>query len=167
MKKIFTLGISLLFAATMANAQTISHSVVASAGANHTDEASGISISWTLGEPVIGTLESGDGTIILTQGFQQGSLAGDVIVIPIDFSAEITVYPNPATNYVNIKVDGLTSGSLKLEILDVHGRMRAKHENITNEHIVTINADHLNSGVYMLRFMSGEKTVKTVRLMKQ
>ncbi len=167
MKKIILLGFSFLFAVAMVSAQTISHSVVASAGANHTDETSGISISWTLGEPVIGTLESGDGTIILTQGFQQGSLAGDVIVVPIDFSAEITVYPNPVTNYVNIKVDGLTSGTLKLEILDVHGRLRAQHDNITNEHIVTINADNLNSGVYMLRFLSGEKTVKTVRLMKQ
>lgn len=167
MKRIYTLGISLLMMATFANAQSISHSVVASAGANHTDETTGISISWTLGEPVIGTITSDDESIILTQGFQQGALGGDVIVVPLDFSAEITVYPNPTTNFVNIRVDGLLNGTLKLEILDIHGRLRAQHENITNEDIVTIKADHLNSGVYMLRFLSGEKTVKTVRLMKQ
>lgn len=167
MKKILTFGISFLFAGMMLHAQTISHSVVASAGANHTDEATGISISWTLGEPVIGTLVSNDETIILTQGFQQGTLAGDVIVVPIDFSAEITVYPNPTSNFVNIRIDGLMKSSLKMEILDIHGRVRAQHENITNEDIVTIRTEHLNSGVYMLRFLSGDKTVKTVRLMKQ
>ncbi|MDD2564208.1 MAG: T9SS type A sorting domain-containing protein [Salinivirgaceae bacterium] len=167
MKRIYTLGVSLLMVATFANAQTISHSVVASAGENYTNSETGISISWTLGEPVIGTLTSDDESIILTQGFQQGMLGGDVYIVTLDFSAEITVYPNPATNFVNIKVDGLINGALKLEVLDIHGRIRAEHNNITNDDLVTIKADHLNSGVYMLRFISGDQTVKTVRLIKE
>lgn len=166
MKRLYTLLVSMLFVVGFLNAQTITHSVVASAGANHTNAETGYSMSWTLGEPVIGTLVSGDNTITLHQGFQQGSL-GIVSIHSIEFTSEILVYPNPATSFVNIKVDGLSSGSLNLEIVDIHGRLRAMHQGIMSEDIVTINTDNLNPGVYMLRFFSEGRTVKTIRLVKQ
>jgi len=156
----------MLFAVSFLNAQTITHSVVASAGANHTNAETGYSVSWTLGEPVIGTLVSNDNTITLHQGFQQGSLL-IVSINSVEFTSEIMVYPNPATSYVNIKVDGSSSGSLNLEIIDIHGRLRATRQGITNEDVVTINTDNLNPGVYMLRFFSEDRTVKTISLVKQ
>ena len=165
MKRLYTL-LSMLFVVGFLNAQTITHSVVAAAGASHTNTETGYSMSWTLGEPVIGTLVSSDNTIIITQGFQQGPL-GIVSINAIEFTSEIMVYPNPATSLVNIKVDGLSSGSLNLEIIDIHGRIRATRQGIMNDDIVTINTDNLNPGFYMLTFFSEGRTVKTVRLVKQ
>jgi hypothetical protein len=156
----------MLFVIGFSNAQTITHSVVASAGANHTNTEAGYSISWTLGEPVIGSLTSSDNTITLHQGFQQGSLV-IVSINDIEFTSDILVYPNPATSFVNIKVDGLSSGSLNLEIIDIHGRLRASYQGFTSEDIVTINTNNLNSGIYMLRFYTEGRTVKTVRLIKE
>ena len=56
--------------AFLAPGQSISSYVVATAG--ESAEAGGISISWTLGEIAIETLEDNAGTLTLTQGFQQG-----------------------------------------------------------------------------------------------
>ncbi len=169
MKKLYNLIVVLLFVIGFANAQTISNSVIASAGTSNTNAETGISMSWTLGEPVIGTLISDDETIILTQGFQQGSLAGDFVSIPIDFSGDVTVYPNPVSNIINIKVDGLSSGSLNLEVFDAQGRLHSFYRGIVSKHKqnVSVNATLLNPGVYMLRFLSEERVVKTVRLIKQ
>lgn len=166
MRKPLLLLVALL-SGVFVNAQTISHSVVSTSGANHTNSETGISISWTIGEPVIGTLSPSGHPITITQGFQQGALDASVFIMPVNFNADISVYPNPTTSYVNIQINGLKDNLLNLEIFDVNGRMMANQNNITGEQIVTINTEEFNPGVYLLRFMSGRNTVKTVRLVKQ
>ncbi|MBP7497474.1 MAG: T9SS type A sorting domain-containing protein [Bacteroidales bacterium] len=68
MKKLFFIFLSILFS-NLGFSQSLSPEVISSAG----DFFSGanITLSWTLGEPVIETFSSQDGQIVLTQGFQQ------------------------------------------------------------------------------------------------
>ncbi|HON17537.1 MAG TPA: T9SS type A sorting domain-containing protein [Salinivirgaceae bacterium] len=147
--------------------QSISHSVIAAGGQNYTHSGSGISISWTIGEPVIGTLISENQTIILTQGFQQGSLAGDVIVVPVDFSASITVYPNPTKDYVIIKLENAESGVYSLKILDLNGKLKDQNDEIMPDRLILINTEKLASGVYLLQFFKKQELLRTVQLVKQ
>jgi len=68
MKKIFTLILSLALVQTFGQTPAIVMQVVSSAGGSYS--TTGLSVDWTLGEPVIGTV-TGTG-LMLTQGFQQG-----------------------------------------------------------------------------------------------
>ncbi|NOQ26294.1 MAG: T9SS type A sorting domain-containing protein [Bacteroidales bacterium] len=71
MKKYYIL-LLVSFLGLYVSGQSISSYVIGSAG--ESVEAGGISVSWTLGELAIETLEDNGNTLILTQGFQQGYL---------------------------------------------------------------------------------------------
>ena len=96
MKKIlcFLFAASILIFSSNSNAQQ----VIASAGGYY--EGNGISLSWTLGEPVIETFE-GNG-IILTQGFQQpySFYLSQILNIPAGWSG-ISGYIDPMNKGVD------------------------------------------------------------------
>lgn len=100
MKKIIPLLISAAFLAIAINSNA--QQVIASAGGYY--EGDNISISWTLGEPVIETFVGAD--IILTQGFQQpySFYLSQVLNIPAGWSG-ISGYIDP----LNKGVEGLFS----------------------------------------------------------
>lgn len=158
-----------LFAGAVASvsAQEISRSVVSAAGGQITDEASGVSASWTVGEAIVGDLSSSDGSIVISQGFQQGASAGTVYVIPIAATPQITVFPNPTTSVFNVRVENPGSEPLTLEIYDMQGRVCGSHSDIANQDLLTISADNLASGAYNLCFKAGERLLKTVRMVKE
>lgn len=83
MKKILTLLFSVCLAVGVM-AQTMEQNVI-SGGGNYSENG-GISLSWTLGEPVIATFENGG--LVLTQGFQQPlfQFNGQVVIIPAGWS---------------------------------------------------------------------------------
>ncbi len=101
MKRSILIFLASLF--TLSAESQYKQDVIASAGGYNT--ATGISISWTLGETIIPTFTSSDNTLILTHGFQQ-----QLIVTAVEENLEdlvkVTVYPNPASDNVNIKFDG-------------------------------------------------------------
>ena len=87
--------------------------VIASAGGYNS--AGGISISWTLGETIIPTFSSGD--LILTHGFQQ-----QLIVTTIEDNLEelvnVTVYPNPASEVLNLRFEVPVDGEIDIYLLN-------------------------------------------------
>ncbi len=56
--------------------QSANFEVISSGGGYFAPEGSTVTLSWTLGEPVIETYTSTDNTIVLTQGFQQPNFSG-------------------------------------------------------------------------------------------
>ncbi len=105
MKRIFTFILSFGFLLGVM-AQNVDQFVISSGGNHSTDVGSGISLSWTIGETVIATLDSGSGGPILTQGFHQpmNSFSGQVVVVPagwsglssyIDYTEDVSVLLNP------------------------------------------------------------------------
>ncbi len=78
---------------------------------------------------------------------------------------EISVYPNPATNVINI-VNPANTSALKVEIFDVNGRIVATDNNaLENSTEGSIAIDHLETGIYTLRVYgeNGQKTFKIVK----
>lgn len=71
---------------------------------------------------------------------------------------EIALYPNPASGYVNIQYTG--AGNITCSVLDVSGKFifsnKLTFDDKTNTQILDLK--HLKSGVYMLRFNSGNNT---------
>lgn len=87
MKRIFTLILSFSFLAGVI-AQNVDQFVISGGGNYATDSGSGISLSWTIGETVIATLDNEGNGPILTQGFHQplSTFTGQIVVVPAGWS---------------------------------------------------------------------------------
>lgn len=106
-----------------------------------------VSLSWTLGESVSETFSSSN--LILTQGFQQSHY----LITSIDDIAsdafKIKVFPNPATDLINIEITSLTdSNAYYIKLLDLEGReLFSTKMNADKDHI---NMSLYPTGIYIL-----------------
>jgi hypothetical protein len=164
MKKIFTLILSL--ALLQAFGQDIPMQVISSSGGYST--TTNYSISWTLGEPVISTLTSGN--LMLTQGFQQGNLFGTDVPNPDFNHFKFKMYPNPAINKVYFEVDNQEAkGSFIVEIYDVTGR-KMMNENLgvfNNQELKDLSVTTLKAGIYFVKVKIGSFNSDVIKLVKE
>jgi len=161
MKRSILIFLSLLLAVSASS--QYKQDVIASAGGYNT--ATGITISWTLGETIIPTFTSGDGTLILTHGFQQ-----QLIITTVEENLEtlvtVTVFPNPASDNVNIRFNEAIDDEVKLVIVNSNGKpvKSIVIEATTLEK--QINLQDIPAGVYYLRLTKGKlsNVYKVVKL---
>jgi hypothetical protein len=155
----------MLFAGLSLMGQSLKQEVIASAGGFNKSADNALSISWTLGETIIPTFTSQDGSLILTHGFQQ-----KLIITSIDENlgsqVKVKIYPNPASEMVNIKFETETDKEILLYILDSQGKLvkTDRIEEATTDK--NINLEDLPSGVYYLRMIKGNlvNVYKVVKL---
>lgn len=117
MKKYLILISSFLFFQVM-TAQTFSLQVVASGGG--VIESNDIAFHFTIGETIIETLENSDA--VFTQGFQQPL---DITVQVFEVAGtyvDITMFPNPTSDLLNIRFSPPVSEPLTFKIMDLLGR---------------------------------------------
>jgi hypothetical protein len=156
---------SILFIFTILLAFSLSaqvkQEVIASAGGYSV--ASGVSLSWTLGETIIPTYTNGG--LTLTHGFQQ-----QLIVTAIEENLEdvvkVTLYPNPASDVVNIKLESPLDGEVKLFLLDSRGKLIKTDFMEETAVEKEINLQDLPAGLYLLKMTKGKlsNVYKVVKL---
>jgi len=146
-------------------AQTVEPMVIASAGGY--DEATGVSISWTLGETIIPTFQDDDEnpTIILTHGFQQ-QLIVTTVEENLEILVNVTIYPNPASEILNIRFEKPLDGEVDLVLLSQDGRLVKNDIIEATTFEKQISMQDLPSGIYFLRLIKGKlsNVYKVVRL---
>jgi hypothetical protein len=79
--------------------------------------------------------------------------------------AELTVYPNPTSDVLNIEA-GPNAGAMKIEISDMNGRTVLANANaLANSTSSSLSIAHLENGVYTLRIFNteGQRTFKIVK----
>lgn len=149
-----------IFMFTVLNAQTSDKRVMASAGnilAN-----SEVSISYTIGEPIIGMVHNGSS---VDQGFWAGSLLVEPITEVTDLNG-IKVYPNPVVDELNIYTDGNEVYGITLFGVDGKRALKQKVDASLLEH--KINLSYLAKGVYVLRLLvEGNQEEKLFKIIKQ
>jgi hypothetical protein len=156
---------SILFLFTILLAFSLSaqvkQEVIASAGGYSV--ASGVSLSWTLGETIIPTYTSGG--LTLTHGFQQ-----QLIVTAVEENLEdvvkVTLFPNPASDVVNIKLESPLDGEVKLFLLDSGGKLIKTDFMEKTAVEKEINLQDLPAGLYLLKMTKGKlsNAYKVVKL---
>ncbi len=73
---------------------------------------------------------------------------------------DITVYPNPATDVVNINWNGTTPSNVK--IMDLSGKVvYTAATNDLNANTTTINTSSLTAGVYILQYVANNNLIST------
>jgi hypothetical protein len=77
---------------------------------------------------------------------------------------KIAVFPNPASNVVNINLAGY-KGKSEVSLFDVNGRMVLRRE--VNPVNTQLDISTLSPGVYILRIKNGAKEVNMTKIVKQ
>jgi hypothetical protein len=161
MKRYIFIFFSVLFALSV-NAQMMQE-VISSAGGYNVN--GGVSISWTLGETIIPTFKSQDGTLILTHGVQQEMII-TAVEETIDDAVKIKVFPNPADAIVNVQFEAPVDEEIILDILDSQGKL-VKTDLIDSAMTEKqINLQDFPAGIYYLRLTKGKHSnvYKVVKL---
>ncbi|NQY07149.1 MAG: T9SS type A sorting domain-containing protein [Flavobacteriaceae bacterium] len=70
----------------------------------------------------------------------------------------VTIYPNPNNGSFQIEMPSENLLLDKVEILDITGRLIKREDNL-NSHFIELDISDSKSGVYLVRVLSGEKSV--------
>jgi hypothetical protein len=156
---------SILFIFTILLAFSLSaqvkQEVIASAGGYSV--ASGVSLSWTLGETIIPTYTNGG--LTLTHGFQQ-QLIVTTVEENLEILVNVTIYPNPASEILNIRFEEPLDGKVDLVLLTQDGKLVKRDIIETSTIEKQVNMQDLPAGIYFLRLIKGKlsNVYKVVRL---
>lgn len=82
-------------------------------------------------------------------------------------AASFSIYPNPASDLLNIKADGLTDGNFTLSLNNIDGQeISTRQINVTGSLFTTqLNIQNLPVGIYFLT-MSSETVKETMKVVK-
>ena len=136
--------------------------VVASAGGF--GEKDGYSVSFTIGEPVTGTLAK-DG-LVLVQGFQQG-YTGGVTAINENLAdiLEANIYPNPVNSKLFVALSNEPEGECIVRCFDMTGRL-VDESNFDGSTRLTMDVDELPQGAYFVKVYVDGKAIVNRKIMK-
>lgn len=149
----------LLFSRTSGFSQQLSHMVlVPAAGLAATGV---INLSQTIGETAVELI--GNAGFALTQGFQQPG-----IKISIDIAPEgngVDVYPNPAADFINVKLYGDVARKFRIEIINITGMVvNSTTIDFSDKYyyIQQIEVTSLKFGFYFVRVTSDDGTINRI-----
>lgn len=141
--------------------------VLSSAGGYN--EASGISLAWTMGELAVSTLSTTG--MILTQGFQQPFLLdiGSAIDDP-EFRWSVDAYPNPVSEMLNLRFNIDKPMDLQLELYDITGKKLVikKLPSVIPGGRETLDFSGLRKGIYILKITNEKQKIRKIyKIQKQ
>ena len=165
MKKTLLLMI-MIFGSTTLYCQTVppavTPNVITTAGNYDTNATN--KLSWTIGEPIIETISNTANQ--LTQGIQQGFWDITTVVDNTENRIKITLYPNPATDYVNLEVPIQENQVFSYQLYDLYGKC-LQNDKITST-ITKINLNTYPVTLYILNVISPDKKLlKSFKLLKK
>ena len=159
-----TISLLALSYATFSTAQlSLERTVIGSAGSNEVG-SSNLTSTWTAGETVIGTGENG--SITLSQGFQQPKGAPGVSVKVNEPTINLSVYPNPTQDKITVKVDAVTDQTLYYSVYDMLGKRIVLPEetlHVSGQSETVIDFSHLPKASYFLQ-INNEKGIQVASL---
>ncbi|MBK9982936.1 MAG: T9SS type A sorting domain-containing protein [Saprospiraceae bacterium] len=148
---------------TLSIAQDPNLKVVATAGNSYT--SSSVQLDWTLGEVMIATIENS--TTIISQGMHQPMYnITSTKIIPADIGA-IQLFPNPTSDFVDIRVGLIKSSDLEIEMTNTSGQLILKKKYIGDKIMDRYFFKDLPQGTYLITIivvdLSASQTFKIIK----
>lgn len=148
----------LLYSWTIGVSQQLSHQVLVPAAGLAT--AGSVTYSQTIGETAVEII--GSSGFVFTQGFQQ---PGIKTTDTPHAGTGVEVYPNPATDFINIKLFGDVARKFRIELINITGTIVSslKMDFITKYyHIQQIEVTNLKIGFYFVRVTSDDAVINRI-----
>ena len=149
----------LLFPWASCFSQQLSHQVLVPAAGLTTTGT--ISYSQTIGETAVEII--GSEGFELTQGFQQPGITISSEIAPEGTGVE--VYPNPATNFINVKFFGDAARKFRVDIINITGMIvnTMTVSFITSYYYIQqIEVTRLTNGFYFVRVTSDDNKINRI-----
>jgi len=123
---------------------------------------SGGSASYTVGQIVYITNTGTDGSV--AQGVQQPFEIS--VITAIEQAEDITlvcsVYPNPASDFLTLKIENYDNKSLSYKLFDVNGKL-LENKKVTGIE-TTISIANMLPNLYLLKVIDKQKEIKTFKI---
>ncbi|MDI1257044.1 MAG: T9SS type A sorting domain-containing protein [Flavobacterium sp.] len=121
------------------------------------------SISYSIGQVDYSIASASEGSI--SQGVQQPY---EISVLGVDEIPEITltmsVYPNPTTSGVNLKIENYSGQHFEYYLFDLTGKLLADKK--ITETDTYIDMERFEQAVYLLQVMDNNLTVKSFKILR-
>ncbi len=75
----------------------------------------------------------------------------------------ISVYPNPASDYLKITIENRVPDNYSLKIFDVSGKLILE-KSMSHTNSITVDCNRFNAGIYMINVFSGDKIYGTKKV---
>jgi len=120
--------------------------------------------SYSIGQVVYTTSTGTTGSV--AQGVQQPYEISVVTGIEQakDINLMISAYPNPTTDFLNLKVENYDNENLSYQLLDINGKLLISKKLTGNE--TTFTMANLVPAIYFLKVSDNNKEVKTFKIIK-
>jgi hypothetical protein len=135
---------------------------IATSGGNAS--GSGGTVSYSIGQVVYTKYVGTNGSS--AQGVQQPyeiSVATGIVEAK-DISLEIEVFPNPATDFVKLKIKNYEVENLRYQLYDINGSLIKDNKVEGNE--TSLSMQNLLPSVYFLKVTDKNKVIKTFKIIK-
>lgn len=119
--------------------------------------------SYSVGQVVYTTATGTNGSV--AQGVQQPfEISVTTGVNETSINLEMSVYPNPTTNFLSLKVKSEKLESLTYQLIDLQGKVIENKK--VNSTTSTIKMEELPKAVYFLNVVNNNQVVKTFKVIK-
>lgn len=133
-------------------------------GSSGSGIANAVSLSWTIGQPIIKNFTNGNGS--LSSGNQQTDVKMLVTAVTDKNTAafQIQAYPNPAQDQVTITFDAPLTATSTYDLISSDGTCIASGTALTNNQLVDVSS--LASGMYVLNVYINH-SIQSFKIVKQ
>ena len=159
-KTLFFLAFLLSFLLSFSmNAQT-SHQVLSATGGDAS--GSGGSVAYSVGQIVYTTSTGTSGSV--AQGVEQAYEISSVGIKETALNISLSIFPNPTSEYLTLKVEDYNNEALSYSLLDEQGKL-VLNEQITNQ-VTQVAMSNLARGAYFINVLQENKKIQTFKIIK-
>ena len=141
------------------NAQT-SHQVLSATGGDAT--GSGGTVAFSVGQIVYTTSTGASGSV--AQGVEQAYEISSVGIKETALNISLSVFPNPTSDFLTLKVQDYNNEALSYKLLDEQGKLVLNEQIITQDTQVAMST--LARGAYFINIVQANKKIQTFKIIK-
>ncbi len=153
---------SLFFSIFFYSNMIIAQNSVTASGGNRVENNG--AVSYSVGEQVYVTYFASNGSV--SQGVQQPYEISTVLSTneTQGINLILSVFPNPASDFVTLKVENYDFESLNFQLIDLNGKLFFDGKTSIKE--TKIEIGNFPSSIFFLKVTDGNKELKTFKILK-
>lgn len=91
----------------------------------------------------------------------------EVFTLHVPLNTKFTVYPNPATTYIQLQLNKNVNGNIAIQLTDALGKVLKQQKMSVNGNNVKLNTETLAAGTYLVKLLyNGEQYIQKVVVVK-
>jgi hypothetical protein len=120
------------------------------------------SVSYSVGQVIYTTNSGTNGSVV--QGVQQPYEISVVTSLEVAKSINLSVYPNPTTDYLTVSISEFEISNLSYQLYDLNGELLQSEKITSNQ--TNIAMSNFVPATYFVKVVQESKEVKTFKIIK-